>query len=120
LWDIGTGKCVETLRGHLDEVLDISFNSTGTKLVTASADSTARVYNVHNGACTAILQGKFEKRFDDSIVCVGHDAEISKVSFNPQGSKIITASADKTARIWSAEVGDELQVLEGLFFYLRG
>jgi len=60
---------VETLRGHVDEVLDISFNSTGTRLVTASADSTARVYNVHTGACIGIL--------------TGHDGEISKVSFNP-------------------------------------
>lgn len=41
----------------MDEVLDITFNSTGTKLVTASADGTARVYNVMNGACTAILTG---------------------------------------------------------------
>lgn len=31
------------------KVLDIAFNSTGTRLVTASADSTARVYNVHTG-----------------------------------------------------------------------
>ncbi len=59
MWDIGSGKCIETFRGHVDEVLDISFNSTGTKLITASADGTARVYNVMNGACTAILTGFF-------------------------------------------------------------
>ena len=57
IWDIGSGKCIETFRGHVDEVLDLTFNSTGTKLVTASADGTARVYNVMNGACTAILTG---------------------------------------------------------------
>lgn len=49
IWDINTGKCVETLRGHDDEVLDICFNSTGTRLVTASADGTGKVYNVHTG-----------------------------------------------------------------------
>lgn len=48
---------METLRGHVDEVLDLTFNSTGTKLVTASADGTARVYNVLTGACVAILTG---------------------------------------------------------------
>jgi len=57
------------LRGHVDEVLDISFNSTGTRLVTSSADSTARVYNVNTGACIGIL--------------TGHEGEISKVGFNP-------------------------------------
>lgn len=43
----------------------------------------------------------------------GHEGEISKVSFNPQGTKIITAGLDCTARIWSAETGEQLQVLEG-------
>lgn len=58
IWDVNSGKCIETLMGHVDEVLDIAFNSTGTRLVTASADSTARVYNVHTGACIAMLTGK--------------------------------------------------------------
>lgn len=57
IWDVNTGKCVETFVGHNDEVLDIAFNSTGTRLVTASADGTARVYNVHNGQCMNILTG---------------------------------------------------------------
>ena len=59
----------------------------------------ARVYNVFTGACIALLQG--------------HDNEISKISFNPQGNKIITASSDKTCRIWSTETGNEIQVLDG-------
>ena len=37
------------------------------------------------------------------------------MSFNPQGTKILTAGADKTARIWNAETGEELQVLEGCY-----
>ena len=60
IWDIGSGKCVETLRGHVDEVLDICFNATGTRLVTASADGTARFYNVHTGACIGILTGELK------------------------------------------------------------
>jgi dynein assembly factor with WDR repeat domains 1 len=55
LWDVGSGTCIETFKGHTDEVLDACFNSTGNKLVTASADGTARVYNVFTGACTAVL-----------------------------------------------------------------
>ena len=40
------GTCLQTFEGHTADVLDIAFNATGTKLATASADSTARVYNV--------------------------------------------------------------------------
>ena len=75
--------------------MDINFNSMGTKIASASADRTARVYNVSTGNCTSVLYGKI-------ILKLGHDAEISRVIFNPQGTKIMTASADKTAIIWSA------------------
>lgn len=40
----------------------------------------------------------------------GHEGEISKVAFNPQGTRIITASSDKTCRLWDVESGDCLQV----------
>lgn len=59
------GRCIGTLRGHDDEVLDVAFDYTGQMLLTASADGTARCYNAvsHN------LISKFE----------GHEGEISKV-----------------------------------------
>ena len=50
---------VHTLAGHTDEVLDINFNSMGNKLVSASADSTARVYDAVNGSCVGVLDGNF-------------------------------------------------------------
>ena len=87
------------MRGHTDEILDIQFNATGTRLVTASSDQTARIYNVNSASCTSIL--------------AKHEGEISKVSFNPSGTKILTGSADRTARVWDAETGEELAVLEG-------
>ena len=61
------GQCVGTLRGHEDEVLDVSFDLSGHYLLTASADSTARVYN----ATTHQLISRL----------VGHEGEISKVIF---------------------------------------
>ena len=85
--------------GHNDEILDVTFNTTGSKLVTASADGNARVYNTMTGACQAIL--------------AGHDGEISKVAFSPQGSRVLTASSGQKARIWETDTGDCLQVLEG-------
>jgi dynein assembly factor with WDR repeat domains 1 len=54
--------------GHTDEVFDIAFNSTGTKLASVSADGTGRVYNVVDNSTQVVL--------------VGHTASISKVRFN--------------------------------------
>jgi dynein assembly factor with WDR repeat domains 1 len=63
---VQSGTCIHTLRGHNDEILDVAFNTTGSKLVTASADGNARVYNTMTGACHGIL--------------AGHEGEISKVT----------------------------------------
>jgi WD40 repeat protein len=30
----------------------------------------------------------------------GHDGRVTSAAFSPEGSRIVTASADKTARIW--------------------
>ena len=59
------GQCIGTLSGHGDEVLDVTFDYTGQYLLTASADSTARLYNV----ATQQLMFKL----------AGHEGEISKV-----------------------------------------
>ncbi len=56
---MATGECVETLKGHSDEVLDVCFNVSGNRLASASADATARVYNVVTGSCISILIGRY-------------------------------------------------------------
>lgn len=98
LWDVSSGKCIDTFQGHNDEVLDVCFNSTGNRLATAGADGVSRIYNVFTGNCTAILFGKLISHNPH----LGHSSEISKVCFNAQGSKVITASSDKTCRVWDA------------------
>lgn len=76
---------MHTLKGHSDEILDVTFNSTGSRVLTGSADCQGRIYNTMSGDCQAVL--------------IGHDGEISKVSFNPQGTRALTASSDKTGII---------------------
>jgi TIR domain/WD domain, G-beta repeat len=41
----------------------------------------------------------------------GHDREVSSAAFSPDGTRIVTASADKTARIWDAASGREITKL---------
>ncbi len=51
--------------------------------------------------------------FECTNVLEGHEGEISKVIFNPQGDKILSGGFDQTARLWDAETGKPLQILEG-------
>ena len=84
---------VETLH-HDGEVQDASFSPDGTKVVTASADDTAQVWDVSTGQ--KIGQ---PMRHADWV----HTAE-----FSPDGSEVVTASWDGTARVWDARTGTQI------------
>jgi hypothetical protein len=47
------------------------------------------------------------------IVSRGHEGSVVSVAFSPDGTRLITGSFDKTARIWDAATGRELTRLTG-------
>ena len=57
IWDVGSAQIIHDLQGHIDEIMDINFNASGTKITTASADMKARIYNVTTGNCLHVLDG---------------------------------------------------------------
>ena len=67
-----------------------AFSPDGTRIVTASWDATARIWNAAAGKELAVLRG--------------HDGGVLSAAFSPDGTRIVTASVDKTARIWDVHV----------------
>lgn len=43
VWNADSGECVQTLRDHNDEVLDVGFSLAGGMIVTVSADGACAV-----------------------------------------------------------------------------
>jgi WD40 repeat protein len=85
------------LQGHTSYVRSAVFSPDGKKIVTASGDKTARIWNA---------QGKLLNTL------TGHKGDVVSASFSPDGSRIVTASGDKTARIWDTQ-GKLLATLTG-------
>jgi WD40 repeat protein len=85
------------LAGHEGFVLSANFNPDGQRIVTGSADKTARVWDATTGK--------------ELIVLRGHEGGVKSAAFSPDGSRIVTASDDSTARLWDAATGTELAVL---------
>jgi WD40 repeat protein len=88
-----------TLAGHTDAVTSALFSPDGSRLVTASFDGTARVWDAASGDALATLSG--------------HKALLWSARFSPDGSRIVTASDDKTAQVWDAETGNLVATLAG-------
>ena len=47
------------------------------------------------------------------MALVGHTGRLNYASFSPDGTRVVTASQDHTARIWDARSGLELHQLTG-------
>ena len=47
------------------------------------------------------------------LTLTGHDGLVKSAAYNPDGRRIVTASEDKTAKVWDAQTGIELLTLTG-------
>jgi WD40 repeat protein len=63
----------------------------GTRVVTASSDETARVWDAATG-----------KAVGEPL---RHESTVSSAAFNKDGTRVVTGSWDKTTRIWDAATG---------------
>ncbi|HEY0797789.1 MAG TPA: serine/threonine-protein kinase, partial [Candidatus Baltobacteraceae bacterium] len=90
---------VSIISGHTDRVIGAGFSPDGRRIVTASYDRSARIWDAETGQ--ELLQLK------------GHTEPVLSAAFSPDGRYIVTASLDKTARIWDAATGRNIMELTG-------
>ena len=88
-----------TLTGHDGEVLSAVYSPDGRRIVTASKDQTAKVWDAEMGT--------------ELFMLTGHDDQVWSAVYSPDGERIVTASGDRTAKMWDANTGQELMTLTG-------
>jgi WD40 repeat protein len=49
----------------------------------------------------------------ERFILQGYENGVRHATFSPDGTRIVTASLDNTARVWESESGQELTVLRG-------
>lgn len=74
------------------QVNDLTFFNNDKKIITASSDCTAKIWNIKTGQCLITLQG--------------HRARILKIALSPDEKHVLTCSQDSNAICWNTEHGN--------------
>ena len=135
VWDAESGKNELTISIENENLVSVRFNSSGTKLITAS-DRKVRIWNSNTGEVLSVfnfaarirnagfsskdelIYGVCGTGFDrDSVVILnvetkkvltlarGHSGRIHSVSFSPNNDYIVTAGDDNKIISWDVESG---------------
>ncbi|MBP7933520.1 MAG: serine/threonine protein kinase [Phycisphaerae bacterium] len=129
------------LRGNSGWTRSAVFSPDGARILTASGDQTARIWDAVTGRKLVVLWGhtslveratfspdnrlvltgsadQTARLWDAATgrpirLLAGHQGEVTAVAFSPDSRRIVTGSKDNTARLWDAGSGKEIMVLRG-------
>jgi len=134
------------LRGHADRVLDVAMSADGTRIATAGADGTARLWSAsgrglyvlhHRGPVDRVLfspdghllatasrdeMARLWRVADGRLAHTlkGHTQSVVDLAFRSDGRVLVTASDDGDARLWNVRTGASIRVLRGHFSAVNG
>lgn len=94
-----TPRAIAVLERHTGPVRHLAFSPHGQRLVSASSDGTARLWDPARHVEAAVLKE--------------HKGAVHSATFSPDGLRLITASEDGTARLWNTSDGARIAVFSG-------
>ena len=86
------------LSGHSQSIEAIAVSANGQLIGTASADNTARIWQVSNGALVSVLNG--------------YTASLNVIGFSPDATLALTVDAKGSVRIWDTGIGHPMVTLQ--------
>ena len=100
-FNLNSGKCLRTLKGHESYISGIKKVSNN-EIATSSWDNTIRIWNIRVGECVRILEG--------------HKSWVACLKFH--NGMLITGSGDNSIKVWDVATGELTMTLLGHDDYL--
>jgi WD40 repeat protein len=105
LWNLLTGKLLYTFSGQAEAVLSVAISPDGKQLISGSIDRKISKWQLetkkYNGTLSYSSSPYSHNGFVNALVC------------SPHGNIIVSASTDKTIRIWGSYTGTLKRTLNG-------
>jgi WD40 repeat protein len=113
------GQLIRKFEGHTGSVTSVAVTPDGQCAISASRDSTLKVWNLDTGEIIQTLNG--HESFVKGILMPGScQQNVTSVAVTPDGQRIISASSDSsrspsdgTLKIWDLSTGETLNTLHG-------
>lgn len=118
IWDAATGQPVTPPLPHSNIVWSVQFSPNTRRIVTASGQSfrgprrfgqplpnSGRIRRGSEQMAQPAAAIVWNALNGERVFALGHSNTVTYAEFSPDGRRIVTASIDKTARVWNAENG---------------
>lgn len=100
VWDLRTGRCIMFLEGHQKPIYTVNFAPNGYQMSTGSGDNQCKIWDLRMRRCFYTLPA--------------HQSLVAKLCFEYKtGEFMLTASYDKTIKLWSNPGWQPLKTLTG-------
>ncbi|HEU4418399.1 MAG TPA: protein kinase [Planctomycetota bacterium] len=134
-----TGYEMGRLTGHRDTVSTMTFSADGSQLVSGSEDRSVRIWDIASsrevrvietaGAVHSVakssMDGELAVGLEDGSIwrygadgskrdqLSGHEGQVHGLTYDHEGTRLASASFDRTVRVWSTADGRQLAILVG-------
>jgi WD40 repeat protein/serine/threonine protein kinase len=98
VWDVPSGRCLDTLRGHDGSVWSVCLTDDGRYALSGSQDQTIKYWDLEAGRCLRTFQG--------------HRRPVWSVCLTSDGRYAWSASWDGTIRLWEAATGRAVRTVK--------
>ncbi|MBI2947504.1 MAG: protein kinase [Verrucomicrobia bacterium] len=106
LWDAQSAAPVSPPLPHNAQLVQATFSGDGRRILVRDVNQVVSVWEL-SASDSFIASGRadLQVRPTTFMAVAAHQSRINQVEFSPDGRRILTASADGTARVWDAATG---------------
>jgi WD40 repeat protein len=147
LWDVETGRQIQSFDGHTDTVSSVLLDDQGRRVLTGSYDRTAVLWDAQTGKVIQKFRGRTVSvnsiatssdgryvfagsRFERPTLWdlqaatpvrnfVGHTNSVLSVAMSSDAKRALTGSYDQTAILWDTETGRPIRAFKGHSYAIK-
>ncbi len=106
-WDVESGQCISTLFKSKDWFSSVIISPDEKTIACANIGNENNIIRIWQ------VESLNQSHQIPNRILTGHDDSIWSIAFNPDGTKIVSGSSDRSVKIWNSQTGQCLKTFYG-------